>query len=130
MSETLIGVIIGGLIAWVAPLITLRFTERKWRFEAKLAYLKSERDRYEKLYEVNLERFAAGVKVNSYSSEMAAEIFSLMPEEIGYYYDTWMAVKDKNDQKRKVAYLEMASLMKKDLARRNEEISDLFENIS
>jgi gas vesicle protein len=130
MSDALIGVVVGGLIAWVAPLLALRFTERKWRFEAKLAYLKAERDRFEKLYEVNLERFGDGVKENSSSSEMAAEVFSMMPKEIGDHYETWMAVKDKDDQKRKVAYLKMASLMKKDLAKRDREIRNLFDDIS
>jgi gas vesicle protein len=58
MNDALIGVVVGGLIAWVAPLLALRYTERQWRFEAKMNYLKSERDRFEKLYELNLERFA------------------------------------------------------------------------
>lgn len=129
MTEALVGVIVGGLITWVAPLMTLKFSERKWKFEAKLAYLRSERDRYEKLYEKNLKRFGNGVKENSYSSEMAAEIFSLMPKEVGDYYKKWMTTKDKNVQKEKVAYLEMASLMKKDLAKKDEEIKKLLENI-
>jgi len=128
MNDALIGVVVGGLIAWVAPLITLRYTERRWRFEAKMNYLKSERDRFEKLYEVNLERFAKGITENSYSSEMSAEIFALMPKEIGVLYDSWMEEKEKDDYKRRVAYLEMASAMKQDLAKRDAEIRALFES--
>ena len=127
MSEALIGVVVGGLIAWVAPLITLRYSERKWRFDAKMNYLKSERDRYERLYEVNLERFGKGIMDNSYSSEMVAEVFALMPKEICDFYNEWMAEKDKDDSKRKVAYLKMASKMKLDLAKRDKEIRELFD---
>lgn len=127
MSEALIGVILGGLVAWVAPLLTLRYTERRWRFEAKISYLKSERERFEKLYEVNLERFAKGIAQNSYSSEMSAEILSIMPKEIRDLYLTWMTSKEKTEEKRKNAYLDMALAMKKDLAKRDTEIRELFE---
>jgi hypothetical protein len=47
MSGTLIGVFIGGLIAWVAPLLTLRYGERRWRFEKTLEHLKAERSRFD-----------------------------------------------------------------------------------
>ena len=80
-AEPLKVLIMNEALIWVAPLITLRYAERRWRFEAKMSYLKSERDRFEKLYEVNLGRFAKGIAENSYSSEMSAEIFALMPKE-------------------------------------------------
>lgn len=127
MNEALIGVIVGGLISWVAPLLTLRYTERRWKFESKMAYLKSERDRFEKLYEVNLERFGKGVADDSYSSEMSAEILTVMPSEIKELYTKWMADKEKDDSKRKGVYLDMAIEMKKDLAKRDAEIRELFE---
>jgi hypothetical protein len=127
MSEPLIGVVVGGLIAWIAPLITLRYTERKWQFETKINYLKSERDRDEMDYEVNFERFGNEIIDNLYSSEMAAEVLALMPKEIGDFYKEWMAEKDKDDSKRKVAYFKMASKMKLDLANRDKEIRGLFD---
>lgn len=127
MNEAIIGVIVGGLIAWVAPLLTLRYTERRWKIESKMAYLKSERERFEKLYEVNLQRFGKGVADNSYSSEMSAEILTIMPKEIKDLYTNWMADKEKNDSKRKGVYLDMAVAMKKDLAKRDSEIRELFE---
>ena len=128
MNDALIGVVVGGLIAWVAPLLTLRYSERRWRFEAKMNYLKEERDRFEKLYELNLERFAKGVADNSYSSDMCAEVFALMPREIGDLYQNWMADEDKSDFNRKSIYLAMASSMKRDLAKRDLEIRTQFEN--
>ncbi|MFO7603601.1 MAG: hypothetical protein R6X06_07280 [Gammaproteobacteria bacterium] len=128
MNDAIIGVIVGGLIAWVAPLITLRYTERRWRFEAKMNYLKTERDRFEKLYEVNLERFAKGLSEDSYSSEMFAEIFTLMPKDIVELYINWIREKEKDDDERRVVYLEMASAMKQDLAKRDSEIRALFKD--
>ncbi len=127
VNDALMGVFVGGLIGWVAPLLTLQYTERRWRFEARLSYLRAERDRFERLYERNLERFGKGLKENSYSSEMSAEIFALMPKEIADQYEKWMRDEEKDDFKSKVAYLEMASAMKRDLARRDAEIRDLVE---
>ena len=127
MNDALIGVVVGGLVAWVAPLLTLRYTERRWKFEAKMAYLKSERDRFEKLYETNLERFGKGVADNSYSSEMSAEILTVMPQEIKDLYLKWIKEKEKDDSKRKAVYLDMAVAMKKDLAKRDDEIHQLFD---
>ena len=43
MSETLIGVIIGGIIASIAPVFTLAVDHRRWRRESRLTYLMSER---------------------------------------------------------------------------------------
>lgn len=127
MSDALIGVIIGGLIAWVAPLITLRYGERRWRFEAKLNHLKTERDRFEKLYETTLETFGKSMAENAYSSNMTADFLVIMPKEIGDLFDKWMMELDHSESKMKVAYLGMASAMKMDLAKRDAEIRELLD---
>ncbi len=127
MNDALVGVVIGGLVAWVAPLLTLRYTERRWRFEAKMNYLKSERERFEKLYEINLKRFSEGIEDNSYSSVMSAEVLTIMPKEIKELYVRWIANKEKDESKRKGVYLDMALAMNKDLAKRDSEIRELFE---
>ena len=127
MPDALIGVVIGGLIAWIAPLMTLRYSERRWRFELKLNHLKAERDRFEKLYEENLDLFAKGVAENSYSSIMSANMLVLMPKEINDVYEKWMGEKDKSELKKKHVYLDMAAAMKQDIARRDAEIRELLD---
>jgi gas vesicle protein len=127
MNDALIGVVLGGLVACVAPLLTLRYTERRWRFEANISYLKTERDRFEKLYEVNLKRFTSGVIENSYSPELTAEIITIMPDEIRDLYVEWLNENEKTDSKRKFVCLNMAVKMKKDLAKKDLEIRALFE---
>ena len=77
MTETLIGVVVGGLIAWIAPLMTLRYAERRWKFEARLSELKSERQRFEQLYEKNLPLFREGAEGNSYSSDMMLSLIHI-----------------------------------------------------
>jgi gas vesicle protein len=128
LDNTLIGVIIGGMIGWIAPLLTLRYSERKWKFQAKVEFLQSERDRFERLYERNLERFNQGLVDDSYSSEMSAEISAFMPNEISDLYDAWMVDAEKTELKRKFVYLNMASAMKRDLAARAAKIQALYES--
>ena len=45
MSETLNGVIWGGIIASIIPITTLVLNHLRWKKEAKLEYLKSETTR-------------------------------------------------------------------------------------
>ena len=82
MNETLIGVVLGGLIGWIAPLLTLRYSERRWKKEALVAILKLERDRMEGLYDRTLQSFLEGATKNSYSSNMTADMLILMPNEV------------------------------------------------
>jgi gas vesicle protein len=127
VPEALIGVVVGGLIAWIAPLLTLRYSERKWRFEAKLNYLKAERDRFEKLYESALEKFVNGMAEGRYSINTIADFLVLMPKEIGDMFEEWMKKKEKDESEMRVAHLEMAAAMKRDLAKRDAEIKRLLD---
>jgi hypothetical protein len=126
MTETFIGVVVGGLIAWIAPLMALRYSERRWKFEALLSELKSERQRLEQLYERNLQLFGEGAANSSYSSNMMSDILVLMPREIGDMFQTHIEDKDKSKTRMKHFYLELASAMKRDLRARDDAILRLL----
>lgn len=128
MSEVLIGVLIGGLIGWVSPLLTLKYAERRWKFEARVAHLKSERQRMEVLYERNLPLFAEGAAGNSYSSNMSSDMLVLMPKEVMDIFLAHMADKDKTGEKLKSTYLELAAAMKRDLRARDAEVWKLLND--
>lgn len=70
MNDTIIGVVVGGLIAWITPLLALRYGERRWKAEALLNVMKADRDRMEQLYERALRLFADGMVTNSYSTNI------------------------------------------------------------
>lgn len=127
MSDALFGVLIGGLIGWVAPLLTLRYGERRWRFETKLAHLKAERDRFEGLYEEALKLFGEGVAKNSYSTSMIADFMVLFPKELGEIFEKHMRNKEKTEESLRRAVLELAAAMKRDLRSRDDEIRKLLD---
>jgi gas vesicle protein len=127
VTDTLIGVIVGGLIAWVAPLMTLRYSERRWKFEAMLSAAKTEREKFEQLYEKTLQDFADGMTTNSYSSNMMSDILILMPKEIGDIFNAHMEDLDRSETRMKHTYFDLAAAMKRDLKARDGELRRLLE---
>ena len=127
MNDTLIGVLVGGLIGWIAPLLTLRYSERRWKVEALVTLLQLERERFGGIYETALKTFAAGATEDSYSSNMTADFMVLMPRDIGDIYLGHMNDREKSEQKNKSTYLELAAAMKRDLKARDEAIKSLLK---
>lgn len=126
MSDTLIGVLIGGLIGSIAPFSTLVLGHYRWKRESKLEYLKSERLRLEGLFEKTLKQLGEGMKKNSYSSDMSSDIMILMPSEVIKQYLEFIADKDKTELKCKHAYFDLALAMKKILASIDADIRKLI----
>jgi hypothetical protein len=89
MNETLLGVIVGGLIGCIAPLLTLRYGERRWKFEANLAHLKSERDKFELLYEKTIENIESNSSEQALPMKVLADIIILMPIDISNAFDAY-----------------------------------------
>lgn len=55
MSEVLIGVIIGGLIASIMPIINIVYDYKKWKKQLKINHLKEKRNKLEIAYKEALE---------------------------------------------------------------------------
>jgi len=126
VSETLLGVLIGGLIASIAPIASLIFESRRWKLERRLEQLRGERARLERLIADVLPQLGDGMAKNNYSSSMTSDIFALMPKAVSDKFDKWMAVKPKDDLKSKHAFFDMALEMKKCLAEIDRKIAELL----
>lgn len=125
MSDTLIGVIIGGVIGSIAPFSTLVLGHFRWKRESKLEYLKLDRVRLEGLIEKTLKQSAEGMKQNSYSSDMSSDIMILMPSEVSEKFLDFMRDDEKTELKCKHAYMDLALEMKKALSAVDAEIRKL-----
>lgn len=113
MSDTLIGVIIGGIIGSAVPLANLFFNHYHWKRETKVEYLRSERMRLEKLFDETLNTFAESLKTEKYSSDMYSDIMMFMPKDVLDQFMEFILDKGKDDKKRKFAYADLAIAMKK-----------------
>lgn len=128
MSETLFGVLLGGLIGWIAPLMTLKYGERRWRFEAKVSHLKSEREQFAELYEKTIKTLADRDDPKVFSSNMLADILVLMPDEVLAKFNEYAEPGEFDEFEVRKRYLEFVAAMKRDLRARDSLISKLFES--
>lgn len=126
MSETLIGVLIGGVIASIAPITSLFFESRRWKIERQLEQLKEERRRLERLIEYVLPQLGRDMVQDSYSAHMTSDIVALMPKSVLDRFDEWMFEEDKDEVKSKQALFKIAVEMKKCLAEIDEKISNIL----
>jgi ferredoxin-NADP reductase len=124
----LLGVIIGGLIASVAPITTIIADHLRWKRETKLIHLKSERDKLEQRFRETLEQLSKAMARNSYPAQMTSDIMIMLPKEVSDRYLTFLEEKDKSTPNSKQAYLEVAATMKECLATIDEQIEALVSN--
>jgi hypothetical protein len=126
MSDILIGVIIGGLIASITPVLTLIVDHRHWVRDSKLEHLRSERKRLENKYSKNLKMFSKAMGENSYSSDMIMEFILTMPKDISATFKEFMSDPNKTEAKSKKAYINTVLLMKKSLTEIDKKIEDII----
>ena len=125
MLDTLLGVIIGGMIASVTPIVMLILDRRRWHRQSTLEQLRFERRRLEKIFRENLKRFSKAITENSYPSDMIMDFILTMPEEISSKFKEFLADPNKTDAKVKKAYINAVLSMKKILS----DIDSKIENI-
>ncbi len=127
MSDTILGVIVGAVIASIAPLSMLYINHLHWKQEAKLNRFKDERARLESLLEKTLTSLSKAIAENSYPAEMIADIITFMPGEVTTKFNEFILDPDKTELKRKVAYLELVKQMKSRVAAIDKQICDLLK---
>ncbi len=125
MSDTLIGVIIGGLIASISPIASLIIDHLRWRREARLEYLKGERRRWESKYKETLNRLGQAMKEDNYPSDMITDFLVLMPKDVSDRFSEWMKPEKKSQEEGQHAYLAIALSMKKHLSEIDKQIHEL-----
>ena len=125
MSDILLGVIIGGLIASVTPIVMIILDHRRWQRQSSLEQLRFERKRLEKIFRENLKRFSKAITENSYPSDMIMDFILTMPKEVSSKFKEFLADPNKTDEKCKKAYIIVVSSMKKTLS----DIDSKIENI-
>ncbi len=117
MSETLLGVLIGGLIASITPIITLNVEYKKWKKTIKIERLYKRKRDLENKYKKVIEELSSSMAKNSYSCEMIADFKVTFPKEVGDNFDEMMGDKKKrtDDTTMKFHFFKITSAMKKSI---------------
>jgi gas vesicle protein len=128
MSEALIGVVIGGIIASVTPIITIISNHKKWKKEQKIEYLKQKRDRLEKTFKKSYQKILEGYEKDSFSMDAISDFMITLPKKVSEKFDEFMNFEcDKLDPEKKkleekFKLLDISVLMKKELVKIDESI--------
>lgn len=125
MSDALVGVVVGGLIAALVQFVTTRTGEKRWQLELRLSYLKAERGRLEQIFEECLKSFGEGMANNSYPSNMIADFSLLTPKSVKNKFFEIMDEEGKSIERIRQCYLDMAIEMKAALAEIDKKIEEL-----
>lgn len=87
MSEVLVGVIVGGLIVAIVPLVTLYYQNLQWNKEKKVEHLRLKRDRLEKLYERLSKQVEKGLMEGKWESGILALMYVHASEHVKTVFD-------------------------------------------
>jgi len=126
MSDTLLGVIIGGLIASITPIVMIILDHRRWQRQSKIEQLRFDQRRLERIFRGNLKRFSKAITENSYPSDMIMDFILTMPQEVSTKFKEFLADPNKTDEKCKKAYINVVSSMKKTLYDIDSKIENLI----
>ena len=126
MSDILLGVIIGGLIASITPIVMIILDHRRWQRQSRIEQLRFEQRRLERIFRGNLKRFSKAITENSYPSDMIMEFIITMPQEVSTKFKEFLADPNKTDEKCKKAYINIVSSMKKTLYDIDSKIENLI----
>lgn len=116
MSETLIGVIIGGLIASITPIINIIHDHIKWKKGQRIEYLKLKRDRLEKTFKETYGKIVEGINDDNYSTDALSNFEFLFPSKVSEEYEKFIKLEKKDPLKIKFSLYDIMRSMKKELA--------------
>lgn len=125
MSDTLIGVIVGGFIASIAPITSLIINHLRWRREARIEYLRGERQRRESIYKDAFHKLSKGVADGNYPMDTISDIMILMPQDVNDLFEKLMDEIAKKTGKEKFVLMEIALAIKKHFSEIENQIEDL-----
>lgn len=82
MSETLLGVIIGGLIGSIASLINLCFEWKKWRENKQIELYKARREKIENMLKIVIKNIDTAINTGDWTVDLYADMYAYLPNSI------------------------------------------------
>ena len=99
MSETLWAVIIGGVIASIAPTISLYYENRKLSKDLKIQRLREKRAKLESTFQKIIERLDQSIEENDYSMDLVSDFQFLVPKNVDDAFIKFLEIRDKKADK-------------------------------
>ena len=130
MSETLLAVVIGGIIGsfstLASTLISTLTQNRTWKLEKRLEHLRAQRDTLEERSTELLIKLSEGMAENRYDIPMISELLVRMPQPVIERFRGWMAEQNKDEEVAKFAFMDICTEIKKALREIDEQIEKMI----
>lgn len=111
MPDSLLGVIIGGIIALFGQSIILFFNNHRWKKERKLDYLQNKRKNLEIIFS-KLNAEAKSAKFDDISSDVITDFLYLCPNIVVDAFSQYMDGLYRSDGNKHPDYFNVSSAMK------------------
>ncbi|MBA7688951.1 hypothetical protein ES703_97441 [subsurface metagenome] len=125
--EALIGVLIGGVIGYVAAITTLVVEHRRWRKEFKLQYLITERKRREEQCDRIQELFEKSISEGPYYTEIAPMCIRLPEKTKDLIIKAWLDTDRSQVKEKQKLYEEVLIILGTYLSKIDEQIEELTQ---
>ena len=126
MSEALLGVIIGGIIANISLVIKFISDKCKWKREQKLDFLTAKRNKLEADFIEATKQINKGLSENTYSMSLYCSIDHLFPERVTKAFNKFVCDKDVTDENKKTHFFNIQQEMAASLADIDKEIEKII----
>ena len=124
MSDALVGVIIGGLIASITPVVNLIYKDKKWRKEKRIENLRIKKEELERKYGECREKLYEGLQEGSYDADMVFNFEIIFPQNVSEAFSNMMYDEDKSFEAKKKHSFLIITEMKKSLVKIDKEIEE------
>lgn len=129
MTDTNLGVIIGGGIGIVASIVptilAISFEYKKWKKGIRIENLRSKKNKLEQQYKEAIKKMEESIQTNSYSVDTLSDFLVTFPESVGRAFIDMMDDKNKGITQKQIHLITITTWMKSSL----NEIDNKIEKI-
>jgi hypothetical protein len=128
MSEVLIGVVIGGVLAGFGTWVTIAVQQWDTVREMRIERLYARRDRLEAVYERTMKALVVGMREGNNSTNQLSDVDFLLPDEVSKALEALLDDKDKEHAKtHQNHYYSVSRAMKKSLRDIENQVDEVIQ---
>lgn len=124
MSEALLGVVLGGLIASVTPLCTLYFEIKRWKHDKRIEYLRAKRAKAEEDYSKAIDSLSKAMREDNYPPELVTNLLHFFPKSVTDAFGRLVDDGVKTEEAKELHQYYIQVEMQKDLAAMDQKIEE------
>jgi len=124
MSDTLLGVVIGGFIASLTPIVTLSIEYKKWKKDKKINFLELKRDQLEKAYTKASKDITSGMIERKFTIDTLSDFDFIFPKNVSDALNNFIKDQNKSQENMRSHNYIINKEMKKSLADISKEIEN------